>query len=182
MASTMRKDYEERVVPAMMKRFGYKNRLQVPRVEKVVVNMGVGEALQNPKTLDAAVKELAMITGQRPVITRARKSIAAFKVRTGMTVGCKVTLRGDRMYDFLQKLFFVVLPRVRDFRGVSPRSFDGRGNFSLGLKEQLVFPELDYDDIERVRGMDVIVVTTARTDEEAKELLELMGMPFRESA
>lgn len=182
MAARLSELYKEQVVPAMMRRFGYSNRLQVPRLVKVVVNMGVGDAIQNPKLLDAAASELAKITGQKPIITRAKKSIAAFKLRAGMPIGCKVTLRGERMYDFLDKLFNIALPRVRDFRGVSTRSFDGRGNFSLGLKEQLVFPEVDYDDIEKVRGMDISITTTARTDEEAKELLSLLGMPFRESA
>jgi large subunit ribosomal protein L5 len=182
MASRLKEHYRQQVVPAMMKAFGYVNLLQVPRIEKVVVNMGVGDAIQNPKTLDAAASELGQITGQRPVITRAKRSIAAFKVRTGMPIGCKVTLRGDRMYDFLDKVFNIALPRVRDFRGISPRSLDGRGNFSLGLKEQLVFPEIDYDKVEKVRGMDIIIVTTASRDEEARELLGLMGVPFRESA
>lgn len=182
MASRLKEHYRQQVVPAMMKAFGYENLLQVPRIEKVVVNMGVGDAIQNPKTLDAAASELGQITGQRPVITRAKRSIAAFKVRTGMPIGCKVTLRGDRMYDFLDKVFNIALPRVRDFRGISPRSLDGRGNFSLGLKEQLVFPEIDYDKVEKVRGMDIIIVTTASRDEEARELLGLMGVPFRESA
>lgn len=182
MSSRLRQVYDEQVVPAMIRRFGYRNKLQVPRVAKVVVNMGVGDAIQNPKLLDSAASELAKITGQKPIITRAKKSIAAFKLRAGMPIGCKVTLRGDRMYDFLDKLFNIALPRVRDFRGVSTRSFDGRGNFSLGLKEQLVFPEVDYDDIEKVRGMDISITTTARTDEEARELLSLLGMPFRESA
>lgn len=182
MDTGLKERYQKEVVPAMMKRFGYINPLQVPKIVKVIVNMGVGEAIQNPKALDAAVNDLTLITGQKPVITRAKRSIAAFKVRTGMAIGCKVTLRGQRMYDFLLKLFNVALPRVRDFRGVSPRSFDGRGNFSLGLREQLVFPEIDYDKVDKVRGMDVIIVTSARTDEEARELLRLMGMPFREAA
>lgn len=164
----------------MMKRFGYKNVMQVPRVEKVVINMGVGDATQNPKLLDSAVRELAMISGQQPVVTRARKSISGFKVREGMAIGCKVTLRGERMYHFLDRLFNIALPRVRDFRGVDPNAFDGRGNYTLGLREQLVFPEVDYDMVEKVRGMDITIVTTARTDEEARELLRLLGMPFRE--
>lgn len=176
----LKEKYQKEVVPALMKHFGYRNVMQVPRVEKVVVNMGVGDAIREPKALDAAVSDLAAITGQKPIITRAKRSIAAFKVRAGMPVGCKVTLRGERMYDFLDKLFNVALPRVRDFRGLSSRAFDGRGNFTLGLKEQLVFPEIDYDKVEKIRGMDVIINTTARTDEEAKELLALMGMPFRE--
>ncbi|MBE3587496.1 MAG: 50S ribosomal protein L5 [Thermoanaerobacteraceae bacterium] len=171
--------YKDEVVRAMMNKFGYKNIMQVPKLEKVVINMGVGEAIHNSKAMDAAVNDLATITGQRPVITRAKKSIAAFKVRQGMTVGCKVTLRGDRMYEFVDKLFNVALPRVRDFRGVSPKSFDGRGNYSLGIREQLIFPEIEYDKVDKVRGMDVIFVTTAKTDEEARELLRLLGMPFR---
>ncbi|HHY40878.1 MAG TPA: 50S ribosomal protein L5, partial [Syntrophaceticus sp.] len=150
------------------------------KLEKVVVNMGVGEAVQNPKALEAAVNDMQVITGQKPVITTATKSIAAFKLRAGMKIGCKVTLRGDRMYDFMEKLINIVLPRVRDFRGVSPKSFDGRGNYTLGLREQVIFPEIDYDKIDKVRGMDITVVTTAKTDEEARELLRLMGMPFRE--
>ncbi|MCL6450973.1 MAG: 50S ribosomal protein L5 [Acetobacteraceae bacterium] len=179
MAARLKIHYRERVLPAMMKTFGYKNPLQVPRLEKVVVNMGVGDAIQNPKALDAATSDLAQITGQRPVITRAKRSIAAFKIRTGMPIGCKVTLRGDRMYDFLDKLFNVALPRVRDFHGVSPKSFDGRGNYTLGLREQLVFPEIEYDKIDKLRGMEITIVTTAKTDEEARRLLELLGMPFR---
>jgi large subunit ribosomal protein L5 len=153
--------------------------MQVPRIEKVVINMGVGEAVQNPKALDGAVEDLTLISGQKPVITRAKKSIAGFKVREGMPIGAKVTLRGERMYHFLDKLINVALPRVRDFRGVSPKSFDGRGNYNLGLKEQLIFPEISYDKVDKVRGMDVVIVTSAKTDEEARELLTLMGMPFR---
>ncbi|MDI6823784.1 MAG: 50S ribosomal protein L5 [Bacillota bacterium] len=179
MESALRKRYREHVVPAMMEKFGYRNPLQVPRVEKVVLNMGVGDAIGNPKLLDAAVADLTAITGQRPVVTQARKSVAAFKVRKGMKIGCKVTLRGDRMWSFLERLFHIALPRVRDFKGVSPHSFDGRGNYSLGIREQLVFPEIDYDKVEKVRGMDVTIATTARTDEEARELLALLGMPFR---
>ncbi|MEW6545967.1 MAG: 50S ribosomal protein L5 [Bacillota bacterium] len=179
MEAALKKRYREHVVPAMMEKFGYRNPLQVPRVEKVVINMGVGDAIQNPKLLDAAVADLTAITGQRPVVTKARKSVAAFKVRKGMKVGCKVTLRGDRMWHFLERLFHIALPRVRDFKGVSPHSFDGRGNYSLGIREQLVFPEIDYDKVEKVRGMDVTISTTARTDEEARELLGLLGMPFR---
>ncbi|MFS8512152.1 MAG: 50S ribosomal protein L5 [Planifilum fulgidum] len=162
-----------------MKRFNYRSPMQVPRLEKVVINMGVGEAVQNPKVLDGAMQDLALITGQKPAVTRAKKSIAGFKLRAGMPIGCKVTLRGDRMYHFLDKLINIALPRVRDFRGVSPKSFDGRGNYSLGLKEQLIFPEIDYDKVDKVRGMDVIIVTTAETDEEARELLQAFGMPFR---
>jgi large subunit ribosomal protein L5 len=176
----MKEKYNNEVIPAMMKAFDYENQLQVPRLEKIVVNMGVGEAIQNPKALDAAVSDLTLITGQKPVITKAKKSIAAFKLRSGMSIGCKVTLRGERMYDFYSKLVNLALPRVRDFRGVSPRGFDGRGNYSLGFKEQLVFPEIDYDKIDAVRGMDITIVTSARTDEEAYQLLKLMGMPFRE--
>jgi len=171
--------YRSEVAKAMMEKFGYKNVMQVPRLEKVVVNMGVGEAIQNSKIIDAAVNDLMTITGQRPVVTKAKKSIAAFKLRQGMTIGCKVTLRGDRMYEFVDRLFSIALPRVRDFRGISPKSFDGRGNYSMGIKEQLIFPEIDYDKIDKVRGMDIIIVTTAKTDEEARELLRLMGMPFR---
>jgi large subunit ribosomal protein L5 len=163
----------------MMQKFGYDNIMQVPKLEKVIINVGVGEAIQNSKALDAAVSDVTTITGQRPVITKAKKSIAAFKLRQGMKIGCKVTLRGDRMYNFVDKLFSVALPRVRDFRGVSPKSFDGRGNYSMGIREQLIFPEIEYDKIDKVRGMDIIFVTTAATDEEARELLRLLGMPFR---
>lgn len=166
------------VAPALMEKFGYKNVMEIPKIEKVVVNMGVGEAVGNPKALDAAVNDLMTIVGQRPVVTRAKKSIAAFKIREGMAIGTKVTLRGERMYQFLDKLFNVALPRVRDFRGVSPKAFDGRGNYTLGVKEQLIFPEIDYDKVDKIRGMDIIVVTTAKSDEEARELLKLMGMPF----
>ena len=176
----LRERYQNEVVPALMKRFGYRNIMQVPRVQKVVINMGVGDATQNPKLLDSAVRELALISGQRPVVTRARKSISAFKVREGMPIGCKVTLRGERMYDFLDRLFHIALPRVCDFRGLNPNAFDGRGNYTLGLREQLVFPEIDYDDIEKVRGMDITIATTAKTDEEARELLRLLGLPLRE--
>ncbi len=171
--------YTSDVVPAMIQKFGYKNVMQVPRLEKVVVNMGLGEAIQNAKIIDAAINDIMTITGQRPVVTKAKKSIAAFKLRAGMSVGAKVTLRGERMYEFMDRLVNVALPRVRDFRGVSPKSFDGRGNYSMGIKEQLIFPEIDYDKIDKVRGMDIIIVTTAKTDEEARELLKLMGMPFR---
>lgn len=178
--TNLKEKYEKEVVPALMQRFGYRSIMEVPRIEKVVINMGVGDAIQNPKLLDSAVKELALITGQRPMVTRAKKSISAFKVRAGMPIGCKVTLRKQRMWDFLTRLIFLALPRVRDFRGLSPDSFDGRGNYSLGLREQLIFPEIDYDDIEKVRGMDVTIVTTAKTDEEARELLRLLGLPFRQ--
>ena len=175
----LKEKHNSEVIKAMMDKFGYKNVMQVPRLEKVVINMGVGEAIQNSKAIDAAVNDLMIITGQRPVVTKAKKSIAAFKLRQGMTIGCKVTLRGDRMYEFVDRLVSIALPRVRDFRGVSPKSFDGRGNYSLGIREQLIFPEIDYDKIDKVRGMDIIFVTTARTDEEARELLRLMGMPFK---
>lgn len=175
----LRDKYKNEVVPGMISKFGYKNIMQVPRLEKVVVNMGLGEAIQNSKIIDAAVSDIMTITGQKPVVTKAKKSIAAFKLREGMSVGAKVTLRGDRMYEFVDKLFNIALPRVRDFRGTSPKSFDGRGNYSMGIKEQLIFPEIVYDKIDKVRGMDIIFVTTAKTDEEARELLRLMGMPFR---
>nr|BCX00622.1 MAG: 50S ribosomal protein L5 [Bacteroidota bacterium] len=171
--------YEEVVVPALMKRFGYKSIMQVPRLEKIVVNMGVGEAVADRKVLDEAVEQLALITGQRPMITKAKKSISNFKLREGMPIGCKVTLRGARMYEFFDRLVTLALPRVRDFRGVSDRSFDGRGNYSLGIREQIVFPEIDIDKVSRILGMDITFVTTARTDEEAYELLKELGMPFR---
>lgn len=176
----LKEKYLSEVRPALMKKFGYKNPMQVPKVEKVVINMGVGDATQNPKLLDAAVNDLAAIAGQRPVITRAKRSIAAFKVRAGVPIGCKVTIRGDRMYEFLDRLINVALPRVRDFRGVSADSFDGRGNYNLGLREQLIFPEVDYDKVEKVRGMDICITTTAKTDEEARELLRLLGVPFHD--
>lgn len=171
--------YRNEITPKLMERFKYKNIMEVPKVERVVINIGVGEAIQNPKTLDGAVNDLTIIAGQKPVITRARKSIAGFKLREGMAIGCKVTLRGSRMYDFLDRLINLALPRVRDFRGVSPQAFDGRGNYSLGIKEQTIFPEIDYDKIDKIRGLEVVVVTTAKTDEEARELLKSMGMPFR---
>jgi large subunit ribosomal protein L5 len=170
--------YMNEVVSAMMEKFKYKSIMEVPRLEKVVVNMGIGDAKENPKFLESAVEDLAVITGQKPIVTKARKSVAAFKLREGMNVGAKVTLRGERMYEFLDRLLNVALPRVRDFRGLSDKSFDGRGNYALGIKEQLIFPEVNYDKVEKVRGMDIIIVTTARTDEEARELLGLMGMPF----
>ena len=176
--SRLREKYEKEVVPALMERFGYKNIMQVPKLEKVVINIGVGEAKENPKALEAAMNDLMMISGQKPVITRAKKSISNFKIRKGMPIGVKVTLRRERMYEFLDKLFNIALPRLRDFKGVSPNSFDGRGNYALGVREQLIFPEIDYDKIDKVRGMDIIIVTTAKTDEEAKALLELLGMPF----
>ena len=171
--------YRNEIVQAMMEKFKYKSVMQVPRLEKVVLNMGVGEAVQNSKAIDAAVNDMMIIAGQRPVTTKAKKSVAAYKLREGMTIGCKVTLRGNRMYEFVDRLFSIALPRVRDFRGISPKSMDGRGNFSMGVKEQLIFPEIDYDKIDKVRGMDIIFVTTAKTDEEARELLRLMGMPFK---
>ena len=171
--------YQEKVIPALMKRFGYQNWMEVPRLEKIVINMGLGEAIQNIKILDSAVQELSQITGQKPIITKAKKSIAQFKLRTGMPIGCMVTLRKDRMYEFFSRLVNVALPRVRDFKGVSGKSFDGRGNYSLGIREQLIFPEIHYDKIEKVKGMNIIIVTTAKTDEEGKELLKLLGMPFR---
>jgi len=176
---TRLKDHYEQVVrPALMKEFGYENALQAPRLEKIVVNMGVGEATQDVKKVDAAAKELAQITGQKAVVTRAKKSIATFKLRENLPIGCKVTLRRDRMYEFLDRLINIALPRVRDFRGVSPKSFDGRGNYAIGLKEQLVFPEINYDQVDATRGMDIIIVTTARTDKEAKALLAGFSMPF----
>ncbi|MBA4542345.1 MULTISPECIES: 50S ribosomal protein L5 [Thermoactinomyces] len=179
MAARLKEHYLNEVTAALMKKFNYKSPMQVPRLEKIVINMGVGEAVQNAKALDGAVEDLTLISGQKPVVTRAKKSIAGFKLREGMPIGVKVTLRGERMYHFLDKLINVALPRVRDFRGVSPKSFDGRGNYTLGLKEQLIFPEISYDKVDKVRGMDVVIVTTANTDEEARDLLTLMGMPFR---
>ncbi len=174
----MRDFYKNDVVPAMVKKFSYKNIMEVPRIEKIVINMGVGEAKENPKALESAVSDLTIISGQKPIITKARKSIANFKVREGMNIGCKVTLRGTKMYDFADRLISLALPRVRDFRGVSANSFDGRGNYALGIREQLIFPEISYDQVDKVRGMDIVFVTTAKTDEEAKELLTLLGMPF----
>ncbi len=179
MASRMKEKYLQEVVPLLQKEFHYGNPMQVPHIEKVVINIGMGEVIQNPKAMDAAVADLAMITGQRPVITRAKRSVAAFKLRENMQIGCMVTLRGDRMYHFLDKLMNVALPRLRDFQGVSAEAFDGRGNYTLGLREQLVFPEIDYDKVDKVRGMEVNFVTTARTDEEGRWLLRLMGMPFK---
>jgi len=178
----MKQQFLTEVIPAMQREFGYQNVMQVPRLAKVVVNIGLGEALQNAKALDAATDQLAAITGQKPIITRAKKSIATFRLREGNPIGAKVTLRGNRMYDFLDRLFNVALPRVRDFRGVSPDSFDGRGNYTLGLREQLVWPELDYDSIDQVRGMEISIVTTAQTDDEARHLLQLLGMPVRASS
>ena len=175
----LREQYEKEVIPALMKKFEYKSTMQVPKLEKIVINIGLGDTKENPKSLENAMNDLSIITGQKPVITKARKSIAAFKLREGANIGCKVTLRSDKMYDFAYKLFNVALPRVRDFRGVSENSFDGRGNYSMGIKEQLIFPEIEYDKVDKLRGMDIIFVTTAETDEEAKELLKLLGMPFK---
>lgn len=179
MVARLREKYETEVVPAMMREFQYRNPMEVPRITKVVVNVGLGEAIANAKALDAATRDVASVTGQRPVITRAKKSIAAFKVRAGMPIGAMVTLRGDRMWYFLDKLMNVALPRLRDFRGVSSKAFDGRGNYTIGLREQLIFPEIEYDKIDRLRGMEVTIVTSARTDEEGRRLLQLLGMPFR---
>ena len=178
MASRLQEKYNNQVAPAMMEKFGYKNIMEIPKLDKIVINMGVGNAKENPKGLEKAVEEMEMISGQKPVITRARKSVANFKLREGMPIGAKVTLRSDKMYYFLDKLVSVTLPRVRDFRGVNPNAFDGRGNYALGVKEQIIFPEIEYDKIDQVRGMDVIFVTTAKTDEEARELLKLLVMPF----
>jgi large subunit ribosomal protein L5 len=174
----LRKDYDERIVKAMTDKFGYKNRLEVPKLEKIVINMGVGEATQDKKKVEVAAQEMELIAGQKPVITKAKKSIAQFKLREGMPIGVKVTLRRERMYEFLDRLVTVALPRVRDFRGLNPKSFDGRGNYAMGLKEQIIFPEISYDRIDKVRGMDIIVTTTAKTDEEARELLRLFNFPF----
>jgi len=177
--SRLKVRYRETVVPALMKQFAYKNPMQVPRLEKVVLNVGMGQAIQNAKLLESAVNEMTMITGQKPVVTRAKKSISGFKLRQGMAIGCKVTLRGERMYEFLDRFFNVALPRIRDFKGVSPKSFDGRGNYSLGLKEQLLFPEIKYDEVSTTHGMDITIATTARSNDEGKALLGLLGMPFR---
>ncbi len=177
--SRLRDTYESDIKVAMIKKFGYKNVMQVPKLEKIVLNMGVGEARENAKILESAVKDMTEISGQKPVITKAKKSVANFKLREGMPIGCKVTLRGERMYEFADRLINLALPRVRDFRGVSADSFDGRGNYALGIKEQIIFPEIEYDKVDKVRGMDVIFVTTAKTDEEARELLRLFGMPFK---
>ncbi|MBQ7793868.1 MAG: 50S ribosomal protein L5 [Clostridia bacterium] len=176
--SRMQEMYKAKVAPALMEKFSYKSTMQIPKLEKIVVNIGMSDAKDNPKVIEAACNDLALITGQQPVVTKARKSVANFKLREGMSIGCKVTLRGEKMYEFLDRLFNVALPRVRDFRGINPNSFDGRGNYSLGIKEQLIFPEIDYDKIDKIRGMDIIVVTTAKTDEEARELLSQMGAPF----
>ena len=175
----LKEKYQKEITPALMSKFNYSSVMQVPKLEKIVVNMGVGDAVQNAKALDVAVEELATITGQKPVVTKAKKSIAGFRLREGMAIGCKVTLRGERMYEFLDKLIAVSLPRVRDFRGISKKAFDGRGNYTLGVKEQLIFPEIDYDKVNKVRGMDIVIVTTANTDEEARELLTQFGMPFQ---
>ncbi len=177
--SRLREIYNNEIVDAMVKKFGYKNIMEVPKLNKIVLNMGVGEAKENAKVLESAVKDLETITGQKAVLTKAKNSIANFKIREGMPIGCKVTLRGEKMYEFLDRLVNLALPRVRDFRGVNPNSFDGRGNYALGIKEQLIFPEIEYDKIDKVRGMDVIIVTTAKTDEEARELLRLFNMPFQ---
>ena len=178
MSSRLKEQYNNEIRDALTKKFGYTNPMQVPKLDKIVVNMAVGEARENEKLLEAAAKDMQIITGQKPVYTKARKSIANFKIREGMAIGCKVTLRGDRMYEFLDRLVNLSLPRVRDFRGVNPNSFDGRGNYALGIREQLIFPEIDYDKIDKVRGMDIVFTTTARTDEEARELLRLFNMPF----
>ena len=175
----LREQYEKEVVPALMKKFNYKSIMQVPKLEKIVINIGLGDIKDNPKSLENAMNDLSLITGQKPVVTKAKKAIAAFKIREGVNVGCKVTLRSTKMYEFAYKFFNVALPRVRDFRGVSTNSFDGRGNYSLGIKEQLIFPEIEYDKVDKLRGMDIIFVTTAQTDEEARELLTLLGMPFK---
>ena len=175
----LKEQYRSEIVPAMMKKFNYSSIMEVPKLDKIVINIGLGDIKDNPKSLDNAINDLSLITGQKPIVTKAKKSIAAFKLREGAKVGCKVTLRDGKMYDFAYKLFNVALPRVRDFRGVSNNSFDGRGNYSLGLKEQLVFPEIEYDKVDKLRGMDITFITTARTDEEAKELLSLLGMPFK---
>ncbi len=178
MAARLKELYREKIVPALMREFNYKSVMAVPRLEKVTINMGLGEATQNPKILDGAVRELAQITGQRPVVTKAKKSVSAFKLREGMSIGCMVTLRGDRMYEFLDRLFNIALPRVRDFRGLSTKSFDGRGNYTLGIRDQLIFPEIDYNKVDKLKGMNVCITTTAETDAEALSLLQQLGMPF----
>ena len=175
----LKEQYQKDIVPVLMKKFNYKSVMQVPKLEKIVINIGLGDVRDNPKSLENAINDLSQITGQKPIVTKAKKSIAAFKLREGANVGCKVTLRNEKMYGFAYKLFNVALPRVRDFRGVSVNSFDGRGNYSMGVKEQLIFPEIEYDKVDKIRGMDIIFVTTAKTDEEAKELLTLLGMPFK---
>src|SRR5215510_5618542 len=178
MAARLKERYAKEIAPALAKEFGYKNPMRVPKLEKIIINMGLGEAIQNPKIIDSAVNDLMTISGQRPVVTKAKKSIAAFKLREGMSVGATVTLRGDRMYEFLDRFVNIALPRVRDFRGVSPNSFDGRGNYTVGLRDQLIFPEIEYDKIDKLRGMEVTIVTTAKTDDHARTLLRLLGMPF----
>ena len=175
----LREQYQKEVIPALMKKFNYKSVMEVPKLEKIVINVGLGDIRENPKALENTINDLSIITGQKPVVTKARKSIAAFKIREGVNMGCKVTLRSEKMYEFAYKFFNVALPRVRDFRGVSANSFDGRGNYSMGIKEQLIFPEIEYDKVDKLRGMDIIFVTTAKTDEEARELLTLLGMPFK---
>ena len=175
----LREQYQKEVIPALMKKFNYKSVMEVPKLEKIVLNVGLGDIRENPKALENTINDLSIITGQKPVVTKARKSIAAFKIREGVNMGCKVTLRSEKMYEFAYKFFNVALPRVRDFGGVSANSFDGRGNYSMGIKEQLIFPEIEYDKVDKLRGMDIIFVTTAKTDEEAKELLTLLGMPFK---
>ena len=175
----LKEQYEKEIVPALMKKFNYKSVMEVPKLDKIVINIGLGDVKENPKDLENAMKELAQITGQKPIVTKSKKAIAAFKLRAGVPIGCKVTLRKGKMYDFANKLFNVALPRVRDFRGVPSNSFDGRGNYSMGIKEQLIFPEIEYEKVDKVRGMDIIFVTTAKSDEEAKELLKLLGMPFK---
>ena len=179
--SRLKETYKNEIMDAMTKKFGYKNVNEIPKLSKIVLNMGLGDVKDNAKGVEAAVKEMGLIAGQKPIVTKAKKSVANFKVREGMNVGCKVTLRGDRMYEYADKLFSIALPRVRDFRGLSTKSFDGRGNYAMGVKEQLIFPEINYDDVEKVRGMDIIFVTTAKTDEEARELLRLLGMPFAQA-
>ncbi|MGI6563140.1 MAG: 50S ribosomal protein L5 [Clostridia bacterium] len=179
--SRLKEKYIQEVMPALKEKFGYSGPMEIPRLEKVVINMGLGELKENPKALEFAINDLMTISGQRPVVTKAKKSVANFKLRQGMNIGCKVTLRGDRMYDFVDKLINIALPRVRDLRGVNPASFDGRGNYSLGVKEQLIFPEINYDKIDKIRGMDITIVTTAKTDEEGRALLEALGMPFRKN-
>ena len=176
--SRLKEKYHQEIIPLMQKRFQYKNIMQVPRLEKIVINMGLGEAIQNVKVIEAAQKDLAAITGQKPVVTKARKAIANFKLRQGVPIGCKVTLRKDRMYEFFDRLVNLALPRIRDFKGVSPKAFDGRGNYALGIREQIIFPEIDYEKIDKIRGMNIVITTTAKTDEEARALLEYMGMPF----
>jgi large subunit ribosomal protein L5 len=180
MAARLKEHYQKNVVPALVKEFGYKNPMAVPKIEKISVNIGLGEATQNPKLMDGAVHELAQITGQKPVVTKAKKSIAAFKLREGMSIGCRVTLRGDRMYEFFDRLVNIALPRVRDFRGVSTKSFDGRGNYTLGIRDQLIFPEIDYNKVEKIKGMNISITTTAKTDAEGRSLLRNLGMPFRQ--